>query len=274
MTKKITLMCNGKKLEITPLISEVNEKVTPKISGVHAPGQGSFEISEPVLSANTISEGDSVSCKVDIKGRNIGQIMSEMMIQVGHYWVGPVQNHFLRSLKDREVKGIIHPLWEAENEIEFEFKPAGRLLYCGEGFTMACLTPEHYGVEPGAQIWSLEGIYQRGGGEPFRVKLEFDNRGALVRKTGFSPASMGGLYSPFELLIEEGDTFEPYVTLINDKGEISTGTVNPIMLGGGNQLHWEQIDACPGTYQVGVVVKDFDGQKTRVYTPLTIKETK
>jgi len=136
---------------------------------------------------------------------------------------------------------------------------------------MACMTPECYGVEPDAQIWSLEGIYQRGGGEPFRVKLEFDNQGALVRKTGFYPTAVNGEVSPFELLIEDGDTFEPFVTLIDEKGELSTGTVNPIMLGGGNQLHWQRIDACPGTYHVGVVVEDFDGQSTRSHTVLTIK---
>ena len=274
MTKKISMMCNGKKLEFTPLVSGVSEEESHKNSVVHAHGQGSFEISEPVLSANVIFEGDSVSCKAAIKGGNISQIMSEMMIQVGSYVIGPVQSNFLQSLTQHEVKGIVHPHWETENEIEFELKPVGRFLYCGEGFTLACLTPERYGVETDAQIWSLEGVYQRGGGEPFRVKLEFDNRGALVRKTGFSPASIGGLYAPFELLIEEGDTFEPYVTLINDKGEISTGTVNAIMLGGGNLLHWEQMDACPGTYQVGVVVKDFDGQLTRAFTALTIKEAR
>jgi hypothetical protein len=271
MTKKITLMCNGKKLEFTPLISGVNEEKSPKISGVHAPGQGSFEIPEPVLSDNTIAKGDSVSCKVIIKGRNIRQIASEMMIQVGSYWIGPVQNNLLSAPENREVKGIVHPHWEAENEIEFELKPTGRLLYCGEGFTMACMTPERYGVESEAQIWSLEGVYQRGGGEPFRVKLEFDNQGALVRKTGFFPASVNGLASPFELLNEEGDTFEPYVTLINEKGEISTGKVSPILLGWGNQLHWKLIDACAGSYHVGVVVEDFDGQKYRKYSVITIK---
>lgn len=272
MTKKITLKCNGKKLEFTPLASEMNEETSPTIAEVHAPGKGVYEISVPTLSADVITEGGSISCKVDIKGKNIGQISSELMIQVGHYRVGPMMNSYLPAPKNREVKGMVHPLWEAENEIEFELKPTGRLLYCGEGFTLACMTPERYGVDPDAQIWSLDGIYQRGGGEPFRVKLEFNNQGDLVRKTGFYPESVKGLTSPFELLIEDGDTFEPLVTMINDKGDISVGTVNPIMLGGGNQLHWQLIDACPGTYYGGVVVEDFDGQKTRVSTIFSIKE--
>jgi hypothetical protein len=271
MAKKITLMCNGKKLEFTPLANGVIGETSPETTHINAPGKGSNEISEPVLSTITLSEGEPFSCKVAINGKNISQIAYEMMIQVNNFKIGPIKIDFLESPKKHEVKGVTHPHWEAENEIEFEIKPEGKLLFCGEGFTMACLTPERYGVKQEEQIWSLEGVYQRGGGEPFRAKFEFDNQGALVRKTGFYPTSVKGLVSPFELLIEDGDTFEPYVTMISEEGEMSTGTVNPIMLGGGNQLHWERIDACPGTFHVGVVVEDFDGQKIRRYSSISIK---
>jgi len=273
MAKKVTLMCNGKNLEFTPLTSGKQGENTQAKSEILAPGSGSFEFSDLLLSAHTIAGGESVTCKTTIKGKNLNHLALEVMIQVSNFKIGPIQNEFLVAPRNREINGVIHPQWEAENVIEFEFKPAGRMLFCGEGFTLACMTAERYGVEPDAQIWSLEGVYQRGGGEPFRVKLEFDNRGALVRKTGFSPASVGGVVSPFELLIEDGDTFEPYVTMVNNKGEISTGLVNPIMLGGGNQLLWKQIDACLGEYHVGVVAEDFDGQKTRVYSSLTINES-
>jgi hypothetical protein len=270
MAKKITLMCKGKKLEITPLPNEVKEDGSRFTADIDAPGQGTYEISELELSSNLISEGQSVACKVSIRGKNISQISSEIMRQVNNFEVGPINKTLLLSPKKHEVKGVTHPHWETENEIEFELNLEGRLLYCGDGFTMACMIPERYGVKPEEQIWSLEGVYQRGGGEPFRVKLEFDNRGVLVRKTGFYPASVGGVVSPFELLIEDGDTFEPFVTLINEKGEITTGTVNPILLGGGNSLHWEKIETCPGVYHVGVVVTDFDGQESRKSSLITI----
>ncbi|EKD88562.1 MAG: peptidase C11 clostripain [uncultured bacterium] len=270
MSKKLTWICNGKKIECTPLPSDADDGDSQKKSSVSTPGRGSFTISDLVLSNDSISEGESLTCKTTIKGKNISQIAIEVMLQVNNFKVGPIQHEYLHALKNREIKGVVHPHWEEENEIEFEIIPESRLLCCGECFTIACMTPERYGVEPEAQIWNLEGIYQRGGGEPFRVKLEFDNQGALVRKTGFYPALAGGVVSPFELLIEDGDTFEPYVTMINEKGELSTGSVNPIMLGGGNLLHWEQIYVCPGTYHIGLAIEDFDGQKTRVYTDFTI----
>lgn len=274
MAKKISTMCNGRKLEIKPLASSLEGEIPHKTSEIHAPGRGVFEISEATLSANVISEGESVTFKTIIKGKNVGQITNEVMKQSGTTKIGPVQKGFLLAPKSREVRGIVHPRWEEENEIEFELTPAERILCCGESFTMASMTPERYGVDPDMQIWSQEGIYQRGGGEPFRAKLEFNNHGALVRKTGFSPASVGGVASPFELLIEDGDTFEPCVTLIDKKGEIRTGTANPIMLGGGNLLQWRSIEAWPGVYHVGLVIEDFDGQETRVYSKITIEEAK
>jgi hypothetical protein len=272
MAKRITLVCFGKKLEIAPLDSYVDGGTSTKEFVGSAPGLGAYEVTEPVLSHNSITQGKSVSCKTTIKGKNIGQIAYELLLEVNGIKIGPMQQDFVRAPNNREIKGIVHPHWEGVNDIEFEFTPEVRLLYCGAGFTLACMKPKSYGVEADAQIWSLEGIYQRGGGEPFRVKLEFDNRGALVRKTGYSPASVGGVVAPFELLIEDGDTFEPFVTLIDKNGEISTGLVNPIMLGGGNQLHWKQNDVCLGEYHVSVLVEDFDGQKTRVSTPITITE--
>lgn len=272
MAKKIHFMCNGKKLEIKPLTNSLDGEISHKTSEVHAPGRGVFEVSDVMLLDSKISEGESLIFKAAILGKNISQISFEVMRQTGNIKIGPVQKDYLLAPKSREVRGVVRPHWEAENEIEFEVTPVERILCCGESFTLACMTPERYGVEPDMQIWSLEGIYQRGGGEPFRSKFEFDNHGALVRKTGFSPASVGGLVSPFELLIEDGDTFEPYVTLIDKKGEVRTGTVNPIMLGGGNLLHWQSIDACPGQYQIGLVIEDFDGQEVRVYSGFTIKD--
>ena len=137
---------------------------------------------------------------------------------------------------------------------------------------MACMLPEQYGKIAEDQIWRLEGIYQRGGGEPFTARLDFDNQGSLIRKIGFYPSSIKGVASPFELFIEDGDTFEPYVTLLSETGEASLATVNPIMLGGGNLLHWVRAEAPKGTYQVGVVVEDFDGQMHRKYSSLVVDD--
>jgi hypothetical protein len=270
MAKKLIFKCNGKDLEITPVVSgTINDQIHEK-SAIYAPGRDSLEISTPVLSAKTVSASTPILCKVAIKGKNIAQITAEVMLQLGKKLIGPICRDFLRSPVDHEIKGGLHPHWSVENDVEFEITPTLRLLYCGEGFTLACMWPEQYGVEAEAQIWSIEGVYQRGGGEPFRAKLEFDNQGQLVRKTGFYPASQGALVSPFELFIEDGDTFEPYITLLAETGEESLATVNPIMLGGGYLLHWVQVKAPAGDYRVGISVEDFDDQLYRNYSLLTI----
>lgn len=272
MASKLKFKCNGKEFEIKPVKADKNVNLANKTPATLAPGAGDIEISTPILSAETVTSGGEISCKTTISGRNIAQISLEVMLQLGRKMVGPICRDFLRSPEDRETKGILRPRWTAENGVEFNVPSGLKLLYCGEGFTLACMWPERYGTAADDQTWNLEGVYQRGGGEPFRARFEFDHQGALIRKTGFYPTSMRGLISPFELFIEDGDTFEPYVTILTDGKEEGLATVNPIMLGGGCLLHWVPAETPDGIYHVGVLVEDFDGQEHRKYSSFTIKK--
>ena len=272
MAKKLTFTCHGKKLEII-LIKDKSSfgHGAEKITSI-APGLGEFEINAPIMSSDLTANGIPINCKVKVTGRNIAQISLELMLKNRKTLIGPISQEKIHSPTDREVKGVRHPRWGSENEIEFAIPSTAKLLYCGKGFTLACMRPEKYDVSIDDQIWSLEGIYQRGGGEPFRAKLEFSNNGSLIGKTGFYPVSMQGLVSPFELFIEEGDTFEPYVSLLSENGEESLGTVNPIMFDGKELPHWKEVEISYGTYFVGVLVEDFDGQTERKHASFTIKK--
>ena len=271
MAKKIKIDYKGKELEFTPVKTDSDEKQAAKKKATRAPGSGTIEISSPSLSADSISKDQTVTCKTSINGKNISQIFSDVVLQIGDNLYGPILREFLPAPTDREVRGVKHPRWAAENEIEFEFVPQVKLLYSGEAFALACMIPEKYGVEAQEQVWSIEGVYQRGGGEPFRVKFEFDHKGTLIGKTGFYPASTDGVFSPFELLIEDGDTFEPYATISEKNGVEVLATLNPIMLCSGELPHWELSDAPTGTYQIGVVVEDFDGKTFEKHSPVMVK---
>jgi len=268
MAKILKFHCYEKNLEVTPLKKEIEEL----FFGIEPPpnrdGKNPIEITTPVLSIPSTLPTPLISCKTMVSGIEIDNISSEVMVRLGDTLVGPVQKHFLVPESVREIAGANRPDWGAQNNIQFDVSINLRLLYCGEGFTLACMHPQRYGVDDGDQIWGLEGVYQRGGGEPFRVKLEFDNQGALVRKTGFYAAITGGDISPFELLIEDGDTFEPFVCLIKMNGEESFGTVNPIMLGGGFIPHWVQVEAPDEIFSVGIVASNKSGCKFRAYSEL------
>lgn len=272
MVKKIFIKCKGKKIEITPIIAEKTEDQPGGIINITAPGKGDVEISQPELSAASVAVNTPVRCKVTVKGRTVAQVFQESLFQSDGTMIGPLHCDYLGAPSEREVKGIVHPRWAAENQIEFEITPRLNLLTCGKRFTLACLSPEYYGVDPDKQIWSLEGVYQRGGGEPFRAKLEFDTEGRLVNKTGFYPAARAGSVTPFDLLVEEGDTFEPYVTLLSPDGTESLGTARPVVLSDGNALKIERAEPSEGIYQIGVAIEDFDGQITRKFSSLTIEK--
>ena len=256
---------------ITPVImAKEVDRSTDSINMI-VPGGADIEISQPELSATTVGINTPVRCKATIKGRTIAHVFQESYFKSGGALIGPLHSEYLHSPTDREVKGVVHPRWAAENLVEFEITPQLNLLYCGKSFTLACLSPEFYDAPPEKQIWSLEGVYQRGGGEPFRVKLEFDGEGHLVKKTGFYPAARAGAAAPFDLLFEEGDTFEPYVTLFTEDGSESLGTARPVLLSDGNPLEVQKAEPPEGVLMIGVAVKDFDGQMTRKSSPVTIK---
>ena len=268
MAKKLKFHCCEKKFEITPLKKEIEELFYGTEPHSSRDGKQLIEIAAPVISTPSTLPTPFFSCQTIVSGNEIENISSEIMVRLGETLIGPVQKHFLRAESVRDIAGVNSPDWGTQSKIMFDVSLNLRLLYCGEGFTLACMHPTRYGVDDGEQIWSLEGVYQRGGGEPFRVKLEFDNLGALVRKTGFYAATTGGEISPFELLIEDGDTFEPFVCLIKTNGEVSIGTVNPIMLGGGFIPHWVQVVAPDELFSVGVVASTKSGCKFRAYSDL------
>jgi hypothetical protein len=271
MARSIFFKCHGKKMEIIPIAGGIEKDSLVGDAVIFTPGRSQIEISKPVLSAENVSVDEPITCTVTVNGKNIAHIYSEVLLQAGDTLIGPVCRDFIHSPADHEVKGILHPHWMVENTLEFKLTPRLCLLYCGVGFTLACMQPEQYSKVDDQQIWSVEGVYQRGGGEPFRAKLEFNNEGTLVQKSGFYPASAEGLVSPFELFIEDGDTFEPYITMISESGEEQLATINPVMLGGGNLLHFKHANVPAGTFHVGVYVEDFDGQAFRNSTVIIVK---
>ena len=262
---------NGKQIEFS-LLPPVPGDIKPlKKKTGRAPGSGSIEIEPLQLSVTSATYGSAVNCQTVVRGKNIAHIFTEILLETGGKKYGPFSKRFITSPENREVRGILHPRWSSENSIEFSFALQVDLLCCKDRFTLACMIPEKYGVDPEDQVWSTEGIYQRGGGVPFRVKFEYDHGGNLIRKTGFYDASADGVYAPFELMIEEGDTFEPYASIYKIDSVVGQVSLNPLMMCANTLPLWVQQDAPAGKYHIGVSVEDFDGKTTASYSPLSMQ---
>jgi len=148
MAKKEKLIINGKELEISPKKSTASDSQTPRPKAASTPGNGLIEISSPLLSVESVSAGKAVTCKTTIKGKNIAQVFSSVMLKLDHDLYGPISCDFLQSPSDREVRGVKHPRWGAVNEIKFDFQPRIRLITCGDKFSLACMTPEFMVLNP------------------------------------------------------------------------------------------------------------------------------
>lgn len=268
-TEKLEI--NGKIIEFNPLPPQPGEKKSARKKAIRAPGSGSIEIEPPQVAVSSAASGGAVNYQTVVRGRNIAHIFIETLLEVDGKRYGPYAKSFLTSPENREVRGLLHPRWSSENKIDFSSTLRIDLLCCKDRFTLACMVPEKYGVKPEDQVWSTEGIYQRGGGVPFRVKFDFDHEGNLIRKTGFYDASADGIYTPFELLIEEGDTFEPFASVYENDFTVGQVTLNPLMMCANTLPKWVQQDAPASDYHVGVSVEDFDGKTTASYCSFTIK---
>ncbi len=263
MTNKYKFKVGAEEVGIEPLKRGRFETLTTQPGSVSAPGAGEIFIGDVHHIITTPDKEGFSRFKVEVKGRNIAQIYTEVWMRQGNRLAGPLRTEFLKAPKEREVRGIKHPRWSEQNEIEFTASATIRHLECGESHAIVSVKAEKYSAEPSAQIWGVEGVYQRGGGEPFRVTLVFDNSGKLIRKTGFYPASGREVVAPFDLILEEGDTFEPLMMVINEKKEISWGTLNPIMVRQGCPFTLTESANPTSETVLDILVEDFDGQYFR-----------
>lgn len=226
-----------------------------------APGAGAIEINAIEVLPRDAMADSGARYRARVGGRNIAQVYAQVWLREGGNLAGPLRTEYLQSPREREVKGIRHPRWSDQNEIEFTIPGVAAFIDCAGNSTLVCVRAERYAAALGTQVWSTEGLYQRGGGEPFRVQLDFNDTGDLIRKTGFYPVADRGISSPFDLIFEEGDTFEPFITVINAKGESTPSTSAPLVVKEGNPLRLTTSNLGAQDFIVAVQVEDFDGQR-------------
>lgn len=256
MTNEFTFSLGDRTIKIEPLKGERATPGEARPVSRSVPGAGEIEIG----AIEEFSRDPEARYRVRVNGRNIAQVRAQAWLKEGDHLAGPLRTEFLQASKEREVKGIKHPRWGAQNDIEFTVPPKATFVTCADASTLACIQAESYAAEPGTQVWSTEGVYQRGGGEPFRVKLEFNDSGELIRKIGYYPASGRGPVAPFDLILEEGDTFEPFIYILDSDGKLFSASASPIVIKEGSALRLVDMNLRIEEISVGIVVEDFDGQ--------------
>jgi hypothetical protein len=249
--------------------------VVPAPDDVRGPGAGTLQISNLRFSSQTAAPGRPVLISADIDANNLGHVY----LFVGFYdseanSILVADTDYLESAETREVEGVYYPVWgEGGFTMEFEWEPIVFSIDDGLTTELALFKPESYGRVWEEAVYSVDGTYTYAdGGETRAARLYFRN-GELQQVVGFTQGGASG--APREIVPSIGDTFaiqQQWMDL-DAQGQIvqisaqEGGTVTF----GEQGLTWVDQDAPVGTYVVGYVIEDLDGNRKHAYGQIQVQ---
>jgi clostripain len=258
--------------------STTREAVIPSSSlPSRAPGIGQINVSPLRLSSNSAAPGQPVTMRADISGTNIGNIY----LFVGYYdqtsnsiFVGDTD--FLESPDTQQVDGVYYPKWGSNGSftVKFDWDPYIFTISDGQNKAWALFTPQQYGASAADAIYSVDGVYTfASGGDSLNARLNFRD-GKLVSVYGIT--GQGDVGSPSQIVPQPNDTFtvlEKWLEL-DSQGKVQKTVYQPgqnVLTFSGQPFTWEETYAAQGTYIVGFVVTDLDGNSREVYGQVDVK---
>ena len=250
----------------------VPDRSTP----ITAPGGGQISVSPLILSDNVAAPGQPILLSTDISGSNVGYVY----LFVGFFdqasnAIFVADSDYLESADTREIDGVYYPDWGDDREftMEFEWEPVVFAIDDGVDSVVTRFTPQTYGAAPEDAVYTVDGIYTYAdGGESRYARLYF--RDGLLRQV-FGFTNEGGTGAPREIHPQPGDTFtvlEQWLDLDQNGRVAQSATQEGGTLTFGDQMFsWIDLDAAPGSYIVGFIVEDLDGNKTEVFERVTVE---
>jgi hypothetical protein len=215
--------------------------------------------------------------RADISGSNIGNIY----LFVGYYdqasnsiFVGDTD--FLESPDTQQVDGVYYPKWGSNGAftVKFDWDPYVFNISDGQNKSWALFTPQQYGATAADAIYSVDGVYTfASGGDSMNARLNFRD-GKLVSVYGIT--GQGDTGAPHQIVPQPNDTFtvlEKWLEL-DAQGKVQKTVYQQgqtVLTFSGQPFTWEETYAAQGTYIIGFVVTDLDGNSQEVYGQVSVK---
>jgi hypothetical protein len=254
-----------------------NRVAAPRQSAaVRGPATGGIEVAPIERSAEVAAPGDPVLLSTRISGENIGYVY----LFAGFYdqsanSILVVDTDFLESSDTREVNGVYYPVWPEDGDftLEFEWEPLVFAVSDGTTSEVALFTPQTYGADAQATIYTVDGVYTFVDGGDTRAARLYFRDGVLRQIFAFTNEDASG--APREITPQLGDTFtilEQWMDL-DQNGRVTqmTKQAGGVLTIGEEPITLREMDAAAGDYVVGFIVKDLDGQATEVYTQVRVR---
>ncbi len=253
------------------------QAAVPSVStAVRAPGAGDIQLSSVNTSNSSAGIGSPVVLSVDVSGQNIAYAY----LFVGMYdsssnSIYIADMDYLESQDTRQVGGVYYPDWGNYGEftIEFEWEPVVFAIDDGQQRAVALFQPRDYGQTFEEAIYTVDGIYTfADGGETRRARLIFSD-GTLRQVVSFSGDEQTG--AAREIIPAQGDRFtiiQSWLDLDESGSAVQTTEERGETLTfGASTFQWVELDAPAGSYVVGFVLKDFDGNSKEAYTQISVR---
>lgn len=247
----------------------------PEGSRVSAPGGAQFQVSALRLSATSVNYNQPVVMEADLSGANIGYVY----LFVGYYddaskSILVADKDYLESPRTVQIGDLYYPDWSSSDKftLKFTWTPSVFAISDGQKQVVALLSPERYGASAEEAVYTTDAIYTlRSTGERRYARLYFSD-GLLRRVFVFTSEDPTG--APREITPQSGDQVTLIETWLTPD---SSGTYQPAQeLGqtltfGSSMFTWEELYADSGTYAVGFVVSDLDGNEKTVLGAVQVK---
>ena len=241
---------------------------------VRAPGAGQITVSALTLSGTTAAPGQPIDISAQVKGSNIGYIY----LFVGYYdkasnSIAVVDTDYLESADTRQVAGVFYPVWSSSFTMKLSWDPTVFTISDGKKSVLALFQPEQYGLDKTQAIYTVDGTYTYVVDKQTRPARLYFRNGLLEAVYGFTDQQDAG--APREIIPQAGDTFtiqESWLDL-DSSGKVtqSASQQGDTLTFGSQTFKWEEKYAAAGSYVVGFIVEDMDGNRQQVYNTVTVK---
>lgn len=208
-------------------------------------------------------KGDTLTA--EIQGDRIAHIHSEILINTGEAYYGPVVREFIIADLEIETDGLLKPVWSSSVRISIALRPSMTLLTDGVNSAFAFKLPHEYR----SSVCTLEGRLTTAQSHG-RARMLFDGGGQI--KDFIVYKQQGGRSIPCRINPKRGDTFAPFVQRIsfeNGRWNMESVFSNELTFDG-RAFHLEKETLLPLDHLAGILVQDLEGGITRKYITMKL----
>ncbi len=260
-----------------PDMAQLEESGAEVSEAVVAPGKGEITISPLTVDLEEIPPEGVATISADISGGNIAYIYVYTLYfdEESNSYLS-VDLDFLDAGDVKDIGGVIYPDWGTDDPLllDVEWSPIVSFISDGSQEALAAAEAEVYGVGTEDTTYLVWGTYTFVEDDVTRdAVMRFDAEGNFINLYGFLDDNGQG--APREIIPQVGDQFtveEKWLEFDNNPdGEIAYYNGDTLTFGS-SPMSLVIDGTYTGSYVVGILVEDFDGNTYEQFTTINVTE--